>query len=303
MISVVTPAHDEESNIAIFFEAVSVVLKQLVDKDYEVIFIDDGSEDKTWHEITELRSSHCRGIKFSRNFGKEAAIYAGLSKAKGDCCIVMDCDLQHPPEYIRQMYQYYLSGYQIVQCVRKQRGRESLAHMLLAWLFYRIFGLLCPGDLNITNASDFKLLDRNVVQYILQFKEKSFFFRGITAYIGYKSINIEYEIAERVHGKSQWSYGALMKYAISNMAAFSVSPLQIVTFSGCALLMLAVLLTIRTLYVFAIHEAAPGITTVIILLLFIGSVIMISLGIIGYYIAKIYTEVKSRPLFIIDREI
>ena len=155
----------------------------------------------------------------------------------------------------------------------------------------------------MTNASDFQLIDRKVINYILKFQETSLFFRGISAYVGCKTKDIPFNVPERNNGKSKWSYQLLFNYALNNMSAFSSKPLQIVTINGIILLMLAFILTVRTLYVYFMNAAAPGITTVIILLLFIGSMLMISLGIIGFYIGKIFDEVKHRPRYIIDKEI
>lgn len=306
MLSVIVPAFNEENVIDAFYLTTSKILISLKCdiKDYEIIFVDDGSTDNTWHHIQDIiaQSNNAHAVKFSRNFGKEAAIFAGLHKAKGDCAIIMDCDLQHPPEYIEEMYKHYLNGYHIVRCVKKQRNKESFIKTICNSLFFKFFGLFDSTQLSIANASDFQLIDRKVIDYILKFQETSLFFRGISAYVGFKSIDIEFNVPERVAGNTKWSYKALISYAFSNITAFSGKPLQIVTFNGVILLLLAFVLTIRTLYVYFINEAAPGITTVIILLLFIGSMLMISLGIIGFYIGKIFDEVKHRPRYIIEEE-
>ncbi len=306
MLSVIVPAFNEENVINTFYTTTSKILTGIKNKiiDYEIIFIDDGSTDNTWQNIQDIiaKTKNVHGIKFSRNFGKEAAIFAGLHKARGNCAIIMDCDLQHPPEYIEEMYGHYLDGYQIVRCVKKQRNRESLIKTIGNSLFFKFFRFFDSTQLSIANTSDFQLIDRKVIDYILKFQETSLFFRGISAYVGFKSIDIEFNVPERVAGKTKWSYPSLISYAFSNITAFSGKPLQIVTFNGVILLLIAFLLTIRTLYVYYINEAAPGITTVIILLLFIGSMLMISLGIIGFYIGKIFDEVKHRPRYIIDEE-
>lgn len=306
MLSIIVPAFNEAKVIDIFYTTTFRTIMSFKNniKDYEIIFIDDGSTDNTWQHIQDIiaQTNNVHGIKFSRNFGKEAAIFAGLHKAKGDCAIIMDCDLQHPPEYIDEMYKHYMDGYQIVRCVKKQRNRESFIKSLCNFLFFKFFRFFDSTQLSIANASDFQLIDRKVIDYILKFQETSLFFRGISAYVGFKSIDIEFNVPERVAGNTKWDYKALIGYAFSNITAFSGKPLQIVTFNGVILLLVAFLLTIRTLYVYFINEAAPGITTVIILLLFIGSMLMISLGIIGFYIGKIFDEVKHRPRYIIDEE-
>ncbi len=306
MLSVIVPSFNEEKVIDVFYTTTSKILTSLKNSinDYEIIFIDDGSTDNTWQHIQEIimHTSNIHGIKFSRNFGKEAAIFAGLQKAKGDCAIIMDCDLQHPPTYIEEMYMNYQAGYQIVRCVKKRRNKESFFKAICNSLFFKFFSFFDSAQLSIANVSDFQLIDRKVIDYILKFQETSLFFRGISAYVGFKSIDIEFNVQERVAGHTKWNYKALFSYAFSNITAFSGKPLQIVTFNGLILLLVAFLLTIRTLYVYYINEAAPGITTVIILLLFIGSMLMISLGIIGFYIGKIFDEVKHRPRYIIDEE-
>ena len=306
MLSLIVPAYNEEASISLFYNKSTELLTQNINLNtaFEIIFVDDGSNDNTWPTIKSLmqKDERVHGIKFSRNFGKEAAIFAGLHKAKGDCAVVMDCDLQHPPELIPEMYAQYLQGNQIVRCIKKHRNKESALRKLCNAIFFRLFDSSDSTHLSIGNTSDFQLIDRKVIDYILKFQETSLFFRGISAYVGFKSKDIEFGVPERVAGTSKWSYTSLIQYAFSNMSAFSSKPLQLVTFSGIILLVLATILTIRTLYVYFMDAAAPGITTVIILLLFIGSMLMFSLGIIGFYVGKIFEEVKHRPRYIIDEE-
>lgn len=307
MLSIIVPAYNEENTISVFYKKTTDFLYHCeeVDDSFEIIFVDDGSNDNTWTKIIQLiqQTPNIHGLKFSRNFGKEAAIFAGLHKANGNCAVIMDCDLQHPPELIGEMLKHYHNGYQIVRCVKKRRNKESLLRKTGNVLFFQFFSAFDSTQLSIANASDFQLIDRKVINYILKFQETSLFFRGISAYVGFKSKDIEFNVPERIAGKSKWSYQSLINYAFSNVSTFSSKPLQFVTFSGFILLTVAVLLTIRTLYVYYINAAAPGITTVIILLLFVGSLLMISLGIIGFYIGKIYDEVKHRPRYIIDEEL
>lgn len=307
MLSLIVPAYNEETILSVFYKTTTKSLAHNLHLNcgFEIIFVDDGSNDNTWPTIKKLmqQDENIHGIKFSRNFGKEAAIFAGLHKAKGNCAVVMDCDLQHPPQLIAEMYEKYLLGYQIVRCVKNQRNKESVFRKLCNSLFFRFFDSFDATRMSIANASDFQLLDRKVIDYVLKFQETSLFFRGISAYVGFKAIDIVFDVPERANGKSKWSYKSLFNYALNNMSAFSSKPLQIVTFNGFVLLIIALILAVRTLYVYFIDAAAPGITTVIILLLFIGSMLMISLGVIGFYIGKIFDEVKHRPRYIIDEEI
>ena len=306
MLSLIVPAYNEETTVQLLYNKTTETLLQHKDLStaFEIIFVDDGSNDNTWPTIKSLmkKDERIHGIKFSRNFGKEAAIFAGLHMAKGECAVIMDCDLQHPPERIAEMYEQYLQGYQIIRCVKKHRNKESLLRKLCNNLFFRLFDSSDSMQLSIANASDFQLIDRKVIDYILRFQETSLFFRGISAYVGFRSKDIEFDVPERVAGDSKWSYPSLIQYGFSNMSAFSSKPLQLVTFSGIILLVLAIILTIRTLYVYFTNAAAPGITTVIILLLLIGSMLMFSLGLIGFYVGKIFEEVKHRPRYIIDEE-
>lgn len=308
MLSVIIPCYNEENTLQICYEKIKSLLasynnENILDK-HEIIFVDDGSVDTTWELIKKLISqdSNVHGIKFSRNFGKEAAIFSGLEKAQGDCAVIMDCDLQHPPEFIEKMLNYYKEGCQIVRCVKKNRNKETLPRRICNSLFFSFFKFFDSSQLNIANVSDFQLIDRKAINYILKFQETSLFFRGISAYLGFRVKDIDFDVPERIAGTSKWSYKMLFDYALTNMATFSSKPLQFVTLNGIILLFLAIILTIRTLYVYFINAAAPGITTVIILLLFIGSMLMISLGIIGFYIGKIFDEVKRRPRYIIEEE-
>lgn len=305
MISIIVPAYNESKMLPLFFTELSnVCINSSID--YELIFVDDGSQDNTWDIILQLSGQHnnIHGIRFSRNFGKESAIYAGLAKCTGEAAIVMDADLQHPPKYIPEMIEYYYSGYSIVQCIKKKRATdECVCYKILAKLFYACFRQLVPQSIDISSSSDFILLDRKILKEVLNFHEKYFFFRGIVSSIGYERAKIEFEVEPRQFGETKWSYLNLYKYAISNIAAFTAKPLQLVTISGIVLLITACCLSIRSIYLFLNNRAAPGISTVIILLCVIGSGIMLSLGIIGYYIAKIYEEVKARPRYLIQDSI
>jgi len=298
MLSVVIPAYNEEEALMNVIPALSGVLGP--EKiDYEIIFIDDGSTDNTYEKIVELSgaSANVYGYRFSRNFGKESAIWAGLEKANGDCCIVMDCDLQHPPETIPQMYRLWEEGYEIVEGIKSNRGKESFFHKVFSKTFYRLIGGL--SGLNMQSSSDFKLLDRRVVTELLQLKEKNAFFRGLSFWVGFNSTKVEYIVNPREHGKTKWSFLSLIKYAVNNIIGFTTAPLQIVTGVGVILIVAFFVLLIQTFIRYFLGYSLEGFTTVIILLLLIGGGLMISLGIIGMYIAKIYDEVKNRPRYII----
>ncbi len=300
LLSIVLPAYNEEQNIA----NTSKVLSQLLmenEIDYELVFISDGSKDETFHEIQKAASDNPRikGAEFSRNFGKEAGIFAGLELTSGDAVIVMDCDLQHPPEVIPQMWKLWQEGAEIVEGIKSNRGKESIFYKLSAGLFYKIMSRLIKMDMNA--SSDFKLLDRKVVDVLLELPERNTFFRALSFWAGFKTVSVEYEVQERQFGVSKWSFFSLMKYAVSNATSFSTLPLQVVTVMGVISIFFSVILAIQTMVKYLTGTAVEGFTTVILLILIIGGFIMLSLGVIGHYIARIYEEVKGRPKYIISK--
>jgi len=301
LLSIIIPAYNEQESIAYAVKKVSEAL-QSEHIGFEIIFVDDGSKDDTYKQILDLAAlqNNIHGISFSRNFGKESAIIAGLSEAKGDCCVVMDCDMQHPAHLIPTMYRLWQQGYQIIEGVKSNRGKESISYKFFSKVFYRIISWL--SGLDMKDSSDFKLLDRDVVNAILSLPEKHVFFRGLTFWVGYHTTKIEYEVEPRMYGTTKWSGFKLMKYAVKNITSFSSAPLQIVTSMGILLLCGSFVLGIQTIVRLIMGNSLGGFTTVILLLLIIGGFIMISLGVIGHYVAKIYDEVKNRPKYIIAKK-
>ena len=300
MLSVILPSYNEEKMIAKATARMAEIL-QPEKIDYELLFIDDGSRDGTWAQINEAaeKDSHVVGVHFSRNFGKEAAMFAGLEQARGDCCVVIDCDLQHPPEKIVEMYRLWEQGYEVVEGIKEARGEESGLHKFAANSFY---GLISKATgMDMSSSSDFKLLDRKVVDTLNSLPERNVFFRALSFWVGYKKTSVSYCVQERTEGVSKWSTKSLIKYALTNISSFSSAPLHIVTVLGFIMLAVAFVLGIIALVQKISGVALGGFTTVILLLLFSASVIMISLGIIGYYIARIYDEIKGRPRYIIPR--
>lgn len=299
-LSIVLPSYNEEQNIANTAKVLSDLL-QREQIDYELIFISDGSRDGTYQEICRAaeQDPHVKGAEFSRNFGKEASIFAGLQLAAGDAVIVMDCDLQHPPQVIPQMWKLWNEGYEVVEGIKTSRGRESFCHRCFAGAFYRIMSSLIKMDMNA--SSDYKLLDRKVVDVLLSLPEKNTFFRALTFWTGFKTASVEYEVQERAYGESKWSFFSLMRYAVTNVTSFSTLPLQLVTVMGIIAILFSVILAIQTLVKYLTGTAVEGFTTVILLILIIGGFIMLSLGVIGHYLARIYEEVKGRPRYIISK--
>lgn len=297
-LSVVIPAYNEEQMIWKTVETINSILNSagIV---HELIFIDDGSSDRTWELINEAATSlpDVKGVRFSRNFGKEAAIMAGLEAADGDCVVVIDCDLQHPPIKIVEMYHQWKEGYEVVEAKKSSRGKESALHAFAARTFYSIISRATGIDMS--TASDFKLLDRKAVNVLLNMREKNSFFRALSSWIGFKTAEVMFDVQEREAGTSKWSTKALFKYAFTNISSFSTAPMQIVTVLGLIMLVVAIIFGSVSLIQKCMGIALGGFTTTILLLLFTGSIIMISLGIIGYYIAKIYEEIKGRPRYIV----
>ena len=300
LLSIVLPAYNEEQNIANTADVLSRLLSEN-EIDYELVFISDGSRDGTYGEILRASQANLRikGAEFSRNFGKEAGIFAGLELASGDAVIVMDCDLQHPPQVIPKMWKLWKEGAEVVEGIKSSRGRESLGYKLSAGLFYRIMSRLIRMDM--CASSDFKLLDRRVVDVLLSLPERNTFFRALSFWAGFRTEKVEYEVQERKYGESKWSFGSLMRYAVSNATSFSTMPLQLVTVMGLISILFSLILAVQTLVRFLMGNSVEGFTTVILLILIIGGFLMLSLGIIGHYIARIYEEVKGRPKYIISK--
>lgn len=299
MLSVIIPSYNEESMIEKTMESISAVLER-ADIPSELIFVDDGSRDKTWTKITECSAAYpaIRGVHFSRNFGKEAAIIAGLSAARGDCCVVIDCDLQHPPEKIVEMYRLWEQGYEVVEGRKSSRGQEGALHTLAAKIFYALISR--ATGVNMADASDFKLLDRKAVQVLVNMQERNAFFRALSSWIGFKSACVKFDVQERQTGQSKWSSRALTKYAVNNISSFSTAPMQIVTVLGVLMFAVSLVLGVIALAQKLSGQALEGFTTVILIQLLSSSITMICLGIMGFYIARIYEEIKGRPRYIVS---
>ena len=299
-LSVVLPAYNEEQMLAKTCRTLKKIL-DLAEINYELVIVDDGSTDQTWKIIEETaeKDRNVTGVHFSRNFGKEAAIVAGLAQASGNAVAVMDCDLQHPPEVLVKMYRLWEQGYEVVEGIKKSRGTETVFHRKSAGFFYRIMSR--ATGFNMENASDFKLLDRKAVESVLSMPERSMFFRATSSWVGFKSTSVLFEVQEREAGESKWSTGSLIRYAFRNIGAFTTLPLQFVTIGAGGCFICSLLLLIYSLVRYFTGHAVEGYTTLLIVMLFIGSAVMMSLGIIGYYIARIYEEVKRRPRYIVSR--
>lgn len=300
MLSVVVPAYNEEENI---FPAAKEISRVLADAgiDNEIIFVNDGSKDDTWPRILSASEKfyNVRGICFSRNFGKEAAILAGLSESRGLCCAVIDCDLQHPPIKLIEMYRLWEQGYEVIEGVKSSRGKEGVIYKAAARVFYRL--LSGSVKIDMMHSSDFKLLDRKAVDAIISMPEHFSFFRALSAWVGFETATVSFDVEERSAGTTKWSKRGLLKYGITNITSFSSAPMVLIMYLGVVILLFSLVFSIISLVQKLCGVALGGFTTVIIMLGFIGSIIMISLGIIGYYLSKIYEEIKGRPRYIISK--
>jgi dolichol-phosphate mannosyltransferase len=299
-LSVVIPVYQEESHIR---GSIAVIEKVLVDNQipYDFVLVDDGSKDNTWWELKDMAETneHINALRLSRNFGKESALCAGLEFAMGDMILVMDSDLQHPPTLIPEMVSAWREeGFDVVEGVKSSRGKESFLYKISAKFFYYI--IYKTADINLGKASDFKLMDRKVVEAWKEMPERATFFRGMSAWLGFDRKQISFDVADRVNGKTKWSIIRLMRLAINAITSYTSVPLHCITVLGILMFIGAIILGIQTLYMYFSHKALSGFTTVILLQLIIGSSIMISLGMIGIYLTKIYKEVKSRPRYLVS---
>lgn len=301
LISVVLPAHNEAAGIA---QAVRTVHELLARHGlaHEIIVVDDGSRDATFAQVQALQGqlAQVRAIRFSRNFGKEAALLAGLRAARGDAVVTMDADLQHPPEVIPQMVQHWRAGARVVHGVKQDRRRDGILTRGRAWLFNALMTRL--GGVDLHNASDFKLLDRVAVDVLVrQLPERGRFFRGLADWVGFSQSYVHFTVGRR-HDDSpgRWSLMGLIRLATTALLAFTSAPLHIVTLLGVLTLLLGLGVGGEALWSWLHGEAVSGFTTIILTLLIIGSFIMISLGIVGAYIGRIYDEIKGRPPYLVE---
>ena len=304
-ISLIVPCYNEEANIKPFYNAIMEIYTGggINDADLELMFVNDGSKDNTVQKIRALheKDSRVKCVSFSRNFGKEAALFAGIRNVTGDCTVLLDADLQHPPFVLVEMYKKWKEGYEVVEGVKSNRGKEGLFHKLFTKVFYGMISKAVGMDMK--NSSDYKLLDKKVVAELAKLKERNTFFRALSFWVGFKKTTVYYEVAERANGTSKWSTKSLIKYAINNVICFSYAPLHIVTVIGCIFTILGIAVAIDALISFFTGKAASGFPTRVCITLIGFGGVMFCLGIIGVYIAQIYDEVKGRPQYIIGEKI
>ncbi len=302
-VQVLIPLYNEADAFYAAFEHINKILKN---DGFEPRFllVDDGSEDGTWELVKKLKQDfgNVKAIRFARNFGKEVALMAGIRACEDELCVVMDCDLQHPPEYVKDMYELMVEkGADIVEGVKSNRGKETLSYKIFARSFYKV--LKSISGLDMDNSSDFKLLSGAVVRSLKDFDERHIFFRGLVDYIGFKKEGFAFEVADRSAGKSSFSMRKLSLLALDAVISYSAKLLYLVFVSSLIFMIFSLIMIVQTLYNYFSGIAVSGFSTVIIILLVSASLIMMSLGIIGLYISRIYGEVKARPIYVIKEVI
>jgi len=297
LMSVVIPSYHEAKGLAATVGAIAIHAEPLCAIEY--ILVDDGSTDETWAAIQQIAHNRTtvRGLRLSRNFGKESAINAGLEAARGDVVVTIDADLQHPPDLIPEMFALWCRGAKVVNTVKRVRQTEG---PLKAWLtrrYFAVFRLL--AGLDVGNAADFKLLDREVVDCLIALPERQRFYRGLVAWVGFEQQTLHFDVGPRAVGQGKWTLFKLIRLAMDSIVSFSTTPMHLMTILGTGFGLMGLALALRTLFLWLAGTAVPGFTTVILLLIIVASILMVGLGIIGVYIAKIYDEVKHRPDFIV----
>lgn len=302
-ISIVVPCYNEEKNINNFYEEMIKTLEKVKENySYEIIFVNDGSNDQTEIEVKKVRKTDKNVIliSFSRNFGKEAAIYAGLNNATGDLVALIDADLQHPPVTILEMIKGINEGYDVVATKRKNRKGEPVIKSVFSKLFYKMMRMFIPIEKNV---QDFRLMKKEVVDAILSLKEYNRFSKGIFTWVGFNIKYIEIENIERKAGKTKWSFKKLFSYAIEGITSFTTAPLKASTLMGFFISIIAIISTIVIILQTLIYgKDVPGYASIITAILFMGGVQLISIGILSEYISKMYLEIKKRPKYIIKKE-
>lgn len=303
LISLVVPVYKEAAYLRAFLAGVTSELAKTGCR-HEIIVVDDGSPDDTWQVVSEAAATvpNLHALRLSRNFGKELALCAGLEHARGDAVIVMDGDGQHPPALLSEMVRLWrTTDTDIVEAVKTKRGPESFSGRTGALLFYVVLNKL--AGVNLKGVSDFKLMNRKVVNAWLQMQERNVFFRGMTAWLGFKHVQVPFEVPGRAGGTTGWSFAKRLTLALTGISAFSSLPLQFVTIAGLLFFAFSIFFGLYTLVLQLAGRSVSGFATVILLLLIIGSLLMLSLGIIGEYLARIYEEVKGRPRYAITSSI
>ena len=302
MISIVIPAYNEAGNITVIARQVSKQAGKI--GLYEIIFVDDGSTDSTLEEIKTVakNNSSVKYLSFSKNFGHQKALKAGLDYASGDCVISMDADLQHPPELINELINKWQEGYDVVYTIRKDIRSVGFLKKTTSRIFYKLINKISDVDIPM-GVADFRLLDKKVVDELRKFKENFLFIRGIVSWLGYKQTGIEYEVQDRYAGSTKYTLRKMISFAIQGITSFSTAPLRVSIIVGFIVSAAAFFYTILALYArLFLQTVIPGWTSILISVLFLGGIQLISLGLIGEYLGKMFIETKNRPNYVIKEK-
>lgn len=298
-VSIVVPCYCEEEGILPFYESLKAHISFL--SNYEILFIDDGSSDNTLMKLKEIaqRDANVRFLSFSRNFGHQAALKAGLDYSVGDCVISLDADLQHPPRLIKDLYSKWQEGYEIVYTKRLDGSEVKLFKKVTSKIFYKIINKVSSIALE-GGCADFRLMDRKVVDCLKQFKETDLFYRGLISWVGYKQYCLEYIPEARVHGESKYTLVKMIKFSLSGITAFSTRPLHLSTLMGGVLSFFCLLYAVYAILMKVVsNEVVPGWASIVVSILFIGGAQLILMGVIGEYLGKLFLQAKQRPAYII----
>ncbi len=303
LISIIVPMFNEEDVIEVFFKKIFPVLDKISKKHklkYEILCVNDGSTDNTFEELKKisLKNSKVKVISFSRNFGKEAALTAGMEYSKGDAVIPIDVDLQEPPELIDEMIKLWKNGYDVVVGIRKERKEDSLLKKWTSGFFYNFFNSISATKIPY-NAGDFRLMDRKVVDVLGHLKETNRFMKGIFSWVGFKTAKIEFSRTKRIAGKTKWNYLKLINFAFDGITSFSTTPLKILSFIGFTISIFAFIYGLITIIKRLFWETTPGYPSLMAVILFLGGLQLLGIGILGEYIGRIYMETKKRPIYVV----
>lgn len=304
LVSLVVPVFNEQEVLGTFFDRASKALGALDGCRYEIIFIDDGSRDSSFAQLASYASvnPHVTVLKFSRNFGHQIAISAGIDHARGDCVAIIDADLQDPPEVVADMVAAWRNGFDVVYGVRSDRAGETRFKLWTASLFYRLLARLTNVHIP-ANVGDFRLMSRRVVDEVRNLREKDRFVRGLVSWVGFRQTGVTYKRDARYAGTTKYPFRKMLKFSFDGITSFSTLPLKFATWMGSAAALLAVLYLLSVFVQKLLGYTVEGWATIMVALLFLGSVQLICLGIIGEYIGRIFNEVKPRPMYVLEEKI
>ncbi len=301
LISLVVPVYNESEVLSAFYERATHTLTSLANVDYEILFVDDGSADDSFQQLIKYAAANPRVsvLKFSRNFGHQIAITAGIDHADGDCVVVIDADLQDPPEVIGSMIEQWRQGFDVVYGVRSEREGEGAMKLMTASAFYRVLGKLTQIQIP-ANVGDFRLMSRRAVDQLKQLREKDRFVRGLVSWIGFNQTGVTYSRDKRYAGVTKYPYRKMIKFAFDGITSFSTAPLKLATWSGYCASLLAFLYLLSVFVQKALGYTVEGWATIMVALLFLGGVQLVCLGILGEYLGRIFNEVKPRPMYVLE---